>query len=50
MEIYMAMATAIAAAKVLRDFAVCSGKSRWQKLSLKSAYLEPISGQIWVKL
>ena len=47
----MATATAIAAAKVLRDFAVCRGKSRWQKrqkLSLKSAYFGPISGQIWV--
>ena len=49
----MATATAIAAAKILRDFAVCRGKSRWQKrqkLSLKSAYFGPISGQIWVKL
>ena len=51
--VYMPMATAIAAAKVFRPFAVCRGKSRWQKrqkLSIKSAYFGPISGLIWVKL
>ena len=51
--IYMATATAIAAANVLRAFAICRGKSRWQKrqkLSLKSAYFGPISGLIWAKL
>ena len=46
-QLYMATATAIATAKVLRAFAVCRGKSRWQKrqkLSLKSAYFGTISG------
>ena len=47
----MPTATAIAAAKVFRAFAVCRGKSRrqkWQNLALKSAYFRHISSWICV--